>query len=146
MSRVAVRLQLQRHFPALLPYFDARYGLHTRLSLVGAPADVALTSRTGVQQGDPLGPFFFALGLAAATDLAWPTPAPATHDDAAPPASALLRPFYLDDGTIVGPLPAVVEAANKLVAACSDAHTNLRINAKKCVLWSPTVTPADRRA
>ena len=64
---------------------------------------------TGVQQGDPLGPFFFALGLAAATDLVLPAPSSAAADAGPAPPSTSLSLFYLDDGNIIGPLHEVVQ-------------------------------------
>ncbi len=47
-------------------------------------------SRTGVHQGDAMGPLAFALGLKSVTD-------------EAPALDLIWKSWYLDDGTIVGP-------------------------------------------
>ena len=83
-----------------------------------------ILSQQGVQQGDPLGPLFFAL--------AW-------H----PVAEAIQRvcpntwtSFYLDDGHLVGPLDELVSAMQLL----HDQGTALGVlvNLAKCWLWHPS--------
>ena len=154
ISRALIRAQLVQHFPVFLPYFDARYGRHTRLSVQAAPSDVFVLSRSGVQQGDPLGPFFFALGLSHVTAAVLPPPLP-PFDPALPIVSApvpapdaLVFPLFesiLDDVTLCGPLDRVVEVANEFLSACNTATSGLHVNASKCVLWSPTISPEGRR-
>ena len=45
--------------------------------------------------------------------------------------------WYLDDGTIIGPLSEVAAYAEKLVPAL--ASIGLQVNPSKCTLWGPDV-------
>ena len=64
-------------------------------------AKTTMLSTTGVQQGDPLGPLFFAAGL---------------HGVLLEPAaiSELLSKYYLDDGLHAGELPILDELLGQL--------------------------------
>lgn len=79
--------------PALLPYYLAAYGSHSRLYFKAG--DIIIASAEGVQQGDPLGPVFFALVVAKFLK------------DAPPLVATALAKchvlWFLDDGVFVGP-------------------------------------------
>jgi ribonuclease HI len=79
----------RRHFPDLAGYVEAAYGMPSSLFW----GDVVLTSASGVQQGDPLGPLLFALLLA---DL-W-------ENTGRPELPLDLLAWYLDDGIFAGDL------------------------------------------
>ena len=51
--------EVKTHFPQLYPWVVPCYGQHSHLKF----GDHRLSSEAGVQQGDPLGPLFFALLL-----------------------------------------------------------------------------------
>ena len=71
-------------------------------------------SKTGVQQGDPLSSLLFSL----------------TIDTATRAADTDINVWYLDDGTLAGPLPSVltsIERVRKEVEKCG-----LHLNEKKC--------------
>ena len=89
VSRQAVLDECAQHFPELLAWASWCYGQHPILwhSLR------SLTSQTGVQQGDPLGPFMFALVLQKMVTT--------IHTDEAC-AGLLQNAWYLDDGSIAG--------------------------------------------
>ena len=65
LDRPELLRQVRAHLPGLAPWVEWCYGAHSRLLCDGA----ALTSESGVQQGDPLGPLLFALTLQPA--LGW---------------------------------------------------------------------------
>ena len=141
LSRRLILQQLHLHFPHLIPYFSARYGNHTHLPVSGAPIDVSITSRTGIQQGDPLGPFFFALGLAAVTDPLL-VAAAASQDH---PLHKTTFLALLDDITITGPPQSVAQVANALLISTMSTESTLTLNSLKCVAWSHSI-PVDQRA
>jgi len=142
LSRRLILQQLQLHFPHLIPYFMARYGQHTKLPLATAPPGNFVNSCTGVQQGDPMGPFFFALGLTAVT-------APLFHAASSDPNHSLHRTTFLcllDDITIAGLPEDVAFVANSLMDAAVSTQSSLKLNSDKCVSWSYTVSAEDRAA
>ena len=159
MPRSLILSQLREHFPDLLPYFFTRYGLATNLTLAARGDFNATTilSQEGVQQGDPLGPFFFSLGLSAITSHAFaatgqpPPTAPdptGTSPTAAPSAPAIaaadhLRMFYLDDNYLVGTPEAVSDDYTRLVYSAGILAPGLLLNATKSYLFSPTVPMED---
>eukprot|EP00731_Ephydatia_muelleri_P016073 Em0009g497a len=77
----------------------------TNLGLHALIKDIAylrqLTSEAGVQQGDPLGPLFFALVLHKVID---------TIDADDDCLHLILQAWYLDDGVLAGPRQAVLRA------------------------------------
>eukprot|EP00731_Ephydatia_muelleri_P028492 Em0020g136a len=85
--RQAVMDQCATYFPELLPWVSWCYGSHTSLwHPMGQ-----ISSQTGVQQGDPLGPMLFALvlqKLVTSID---------ADDDC---LQLLLEAWYLDDGVL----------------------------------------------
>ncbi|KAL5473942.1 hypothetical protein EMCRGX_G028511 [Ephydatia muelleri] len=86
----------------------------------------SISSASGVQQGDPLGPLLFALVLQSVLKKL-----------AADPQcqQLLLNAWYLDDGALAGPGSAVLRALEVLGA---DGKPNgLILNPSKCELFSP---------
>ena len=82
-------------------------------------------STQGVQQGDPMGPFLFALGIQDVINLL--------------PKDMLLHRWYLDDGVLMGTLPQLHHAIELL-----EAHfpqRGLVVNYSKTTLWGPVATP-----
>ena len=71
-----------------------------------------------------MGPLGFALGLDVALDCC------STEETKIPWCA-----WYLDDGTLVGPLSALLEYLEKLVPAL--AAIGLEVNLTKCALWGP---------
>ena len=61
MKRETMLLACKEFFPDLYPYAYAAYGDHSWL----IHGDFIIHSCSGAQQGDPLGPFLFSLGLCA---------------------------------------------------------------------------------
>ena len=112
------------HFPELFPWTAWCYGKHPSL---WHPLGI-ISSESGVQQGDPLGPFFFCLVLqkilvAIAEDTAC--------------SGLLFHKWYLDDGVIAGSKPAV-ERALAIIQA-SGPPLGLCINLAKCELFSKVI-------
>ena len=89
VSRDAVLQECANHFPDLLPWVAWCYGSHPFLwHTMGQ-----LTSQSGVQQGDPLGPFLFAFVLHKV--------AGAIKEDSEC-SQLLYQAWYLDDGILAG--------------------------------------------
>ena len=102
----------------LLPYAVAAYGAHSALTFGAA----SITSSTGVQQGDPLGPLFFALTLDAAVE-----------NCAAQIAQLEHAPLmYLDDVSVIGQSDAVLGFAAAFTQHAADI--GLQVNASKTIL------------
>ena len=115
-----------RDFPSLYPYARMAYGNHTWLYF----GEHRIVSQSGVQQGCPLGPLFFSLLMADARSRA--------HDlmKERHPGLGLLdfEAWYLDDGTVAGPMEVVIAYIEALEEAC--ASVNLRFNRAKCEVIS----------
>ena len=84
-----------------------------------------ISSCCGVQQGDPLGPAFFALAI----------------DGCARSLKAPLNIWYLDDATIAGPAETVAEDLRTLCAGLPKL--GLQLNMTKCELFVPTDAPGE---
>ena len=112
VSRQALVEECATFFPKILPWVSWCYGSHT---LLWHPLG-QISSESEVQQGDPLGPLFFALVLqklissADADDQAW----------------------YLDDDALAGNRPAVLRAMH-IIEEIGPA-LGLYINVTKCEL------------
>ena len=119
VDRAAMLRQIRLHLPGLAPWAEWCYDRHSRLLFRGSP----LTSEAGVQQGDPLGPLFFALALQPALQ-------------AASAGAAGQRPelvlAYLDDVCLAGDARVVAAALTRLAAAARQV--GLRLNHAKCEL------------
>ena len=109
------------HFPELLPWSSWCYGQHPALwHPLGN-----ISSEIGVQQGDPLGPPHFCLGLQQVVS--------AIAEDA-DCASLLFLKWYIDDGVIAAPIAAIA----RVLAIIQDRGPplGLYIIIAKCELFS----------
>jgi len=114
---------ISSNFPVLLPWVLSTYGSPARLYFNGQ----FLLSHTGVQQGDPLGPLLFSLGL---------------HSILSRLRNSIPLPFmawYLDDGTLIGPTKDVSLAIKFLLQESS--LSGLSLNISKTELFWPTPDP-----
>ena len=108
------------HFPLLLPWTTWCYGQHPFLwHSMGT-----LTSEAGVQQGDPLGPFYFALVLHHLV-------LSISKDESC--QDLLFNAWYLDDGVVAGPSTSV----QHVVCLLQDLGPSLglHLNPSKCELF-----------
>ena len=118
IDRNLIMNQCKEHFPELLAWAKFCYGDHPKLGhILGS-----LSSQHGVQQGDPLGPLFFALGLYSVVK------------DIDAECQLLLHCWYLDDGVFCGTKSDVT----KLLRILNDATpiTGLNVKLSKCELYS----------
>ena len=91
-------------------FINQCYAINTNLMF----GDKVLKSCEGVQQGDPLGPFLFALGI----------------QDIVKNMNSALNVFYLDDGTLGGEVETVLEDLLKFKEVVKS-H-GLELNPTKC--------------
>ena len=122
VSRTALCHAVAEHFQQLMPYFWAAYGTHSCLVF----GSRILASASGVQQGDPLGPLFFSLALAARLE----APIAKLHEEG---LVLTLNGWYLDDGTIAGSEAAVARFVDLLLDL---GDVGLHLNLSKCELIS----------
>ena len=115
MDRKSMAQAVQIHLTALTRYYFSAYGAPTPLFF----GEWRIASQTGVQQGDPLGPLLFSLGLFAARSRIEATK---------------LEGWYLDDGIVACP-PSSVETVFAEVAA-QFASVGLAIREDKCEIVS----------
>jgi len=99
VERPAIAAEVQSKFPQVSTWFDLCYGNPSNLLVRGREP---IKSERGVQQGDPLGPFFFAVALQ-----------PALIKAASKGCHVLA---YLDDVHICGKPKAVENAIKALLA------------------------------
>ena len=121
VSRQALLSECSTHFPELLPWVSWCYSRHPVLwHTLGN-----LTSQSGVQQGDPLGPLLFSLVLNVVVK------AIATHPEC---GDLLYHVWYLDDGVLAGPSSHVRKALSLLIEL--GPPLGLHVNIKKCEVFS----------
>ena len=120
-SRQALLSECSTHFPVLLPWVSWFYSRHPVLWHTLAN----LTSQSGVQQGDPLGPLLFSLILNVVVK------AIATHPEC---GDLLYHVWYLHDGVLVGPSSHVRKALSLLIEL--GPPLGLHVNIKKCEVFS----------
>eukprot|EP00731_Ephydatia_muelleri_P011027 Em0005g1613a len=121
VSRHALLSECSTHFPELLPWVSWCYSRHPVLwHTLGN-----LTSQSGVQQGDPLGPLLFSLVLNVVVK------AIATHPEC---SDLSYHVWYLDDGALAGPSSHVRKALSLLIEL--GPPLGLHVNIKKCEVFS----------
>ena len=121
VSRQAVLDECSSFFPELLPWVSWCYGSHSILwHSMGK-----ISSQSGVQQGDPLGPMLFALVLHKLVSSI------EADDDC---IDLRFNAWYLDDGILAGERSAVVRALHLIEEL--GPHLGLFINYPKCEVFS----------
>eukprot|EP00731_Ephydatia_muelleri_P022126 Em0014g717a len=120
VSKQAVLDECATFFPELLPWVSWCYGSHSSLwHPMGR-----VSSQSGVQQGDPLGPMLLALVLhKLVTSIE-------VDDDC---LHLILEAWYLDDGVLAGERSAVIRALHLIEEL--GPHLGLHINFSKCELF-----------
>ena len=109
----------KRQIPSLLPWFHFTHGQSSPLFYNRE----VITSTRGTQQGDPLGPAFFALAIHKV----------ASSIRGVPGLEWLA--WYLDDGILVGEPAALLGILQTLTG--DFKAMGLTVNPGKCALWSP---------
>ena len=123
VSRDAIRNGLELHFPEQLPFFDLCYQCVGRLRVFRSDlmSFQWVESSEGTQQGDPLGPFYFALALQPILNkvrVQFPE---------------VLVMSYIDDVNLGGYPESVIRAANLL--NIESSFIGLQSNMDKCLFW-----------
>ena len=122
VDREVVLQAVRNFFPEVEAWFRFCYGAPAKLFCEG---DVLpFGSAQGVQQGDPLGPLLFALGLLQFCRVLKES---LSKDS--------LAVWYLDDGTVVGELGDVASAWRLILEEVGKLGLN--VNKKKCELFLP---------
>lgn len=117
MSRQHILTQVKKHFPGLLPWVSFSLGTEGTLFI----DDVhSIKSSRGVQQGDPLGPLLFSLGLHSIPSLIEQE----FKDE------NFFQVWYLDDGVLIGKRKHVLRALD-LINAESKSF-GMELNLQKC--------------
>ena len=116
---------VKEHFPELLPWVEFCYAGAAHLTF----GSHLLSSATGVQQGDPLGPLLFSLVLQRLI---------CTIKKEVP--DLLVNVWYLDDGVLIGSPGEVRKAYDILVQQGPDM--GLFLSPPKSELWWPRVADA----
>ena len=124
ISRAAVLQAVQARFPGLTRWAWWCYGGHTCLRFGSS----TLTSAGGVQQGDPLGPLFFALAIQALAEELQ--------------QGVDLAVFYLDDGLLAGDIAAVSAALTHLQHRAASLGLTLNLHKSEVIAVGST-SPAD---
>ena len=104
--------------------YPLAYSAYRHPSFLFFGGDIILSSE-GVQQGDPLGPLLFCLGI---------------HDLVSALQSAF-RVFYLDDGTLGGPVSSIKEDLSFL--ECHSPQLGLTLNQSKSEIIGKHRDPVD---
>jgi Reverse transcriptase (RNA-dependent DNA polymerase) len=124
IARGKILFKVQQSIPSLYPMTLQSYGSPSYL----AYGEHLLESRCGVQQGDPLGPALFCLAI----------------DDLVKSLRSEVKPWYLDDGTLIGEPTTVIEDVQKIMNCTTEI--GLRLNTEKCEIFAFGGTEADRLA
>ena len=132
LDREAMLLATRRLAPSLSPWVETCYRAPTHLSFGPFP----ISSESGVQQGDPLGPALFALTLQDAV-----VQSLAEADNAGRPLD--LCAFYLDDGVICGTQKAVAAFASSLKSRLSVLGLSLAADKRDVYPAVPEVATID---
>ena len=121
VSRAPMLQAVADHIPDLLPWVSFCYSSAPMLFA----GDKILFSETGVQQGDPLGPFLFALTI---------HPLIKKIAEKFPDITQI---WFLDDGTLYGP-PSILKEIFDLVKSEGPRY-GLTLNDAKCEIWWPNL-------
>ena len=113
LRRDVMLAKVRTYAPHIYAFVHQAYSKEPYLSF----GEDTILSSEGVQQGDPLGPFLFALGAVDITQ--------ECHTE--------LNCWYLDDATIGGPPEAVLAAYEKILE--SKSTHGLEINPAKTELY-----------
>ena len=137
MRRAAFLSELLRSFPSLVPLVASFYTRAGRLFVRSADGSVAtVLSTDGTQQGDPLGPFLFALGIQPCLE----------EVQAAFIYRGVLVLAYADDIHLVGP-PDIAYEAFCMLRVRLEKVAGLSMSFGKCHVWGTcgarTLTVAD---
>ena len=114
VERTAIQSNLKTLAPELLSWFEFT---HTEPSPLFCDKEILLSSQ-GTQQGDPLGPAFFALAIHPILELT--AGIPGIDWDV----------FYLDDGVLVGEAEALLQTLELLTT--QFGKVGLKVNMTKC--------------
>ncbi|CAE8636187.1 unnamed protein product [Polarella glacialis] len=128
VSRSQVLEQTRRHFPSLARWSQWCYSRPSKLVF----GSYTISSETGVQQGDPLGPLLFSAAIQPIVEQLRRLEVNGKKLD--------LATFYLDDGFLAGDIE-VVAAALRLVQS-EGAGIGLQLQLGKCQLLE-TLFPTD---
>ena len=129
ISRRAIAERLLANFPSLMPHFRRMYGHSGSLVFATDSEHVILSSEEGVHQGDPLGPFLFAVGI---HDLV-------SRVQAEHPEAVVLA--YLDDVFIIGPESVSADAFDQLKSLFGAIH--LVVADYKCEIFARRSASSD---
>ena len=147
VSRRAFLHEVSKAFPELLPWVDLCYGGSSHAHLWTSA--FMLSSATGVQQGDPLGPFLFAIALKPIIDRmralipTWQNEAD-RHQPGSESERDCLLAFYMDDGVIVGRHFVLLRALDFLRSR--EVRQKGFYLGHKCSVWWPSAPDHDMRA
>ena len=111
----------RKFIPALAPFASFCYSQHSKLFFNATH----IQSESAVQQGDPLGPLLFSLGL-------WPIIK--ELNDKLPNPNLMQNSWYLDDGIIAGTEEELCESLE--ILATHGNKCDLELRRDKCELWS----------
>ena len=120
IDREAFLSQIAIHFPSLLPWVSYMYANHSHIIF----GDMVISSQSGVQQGDPLGPLLFSLPLLLIIE------------EIKKECDLLLNVWYLDDGTLVGTAPEIAKALE--IIQKKGPKLGLHLNLSKCEIFWPS--------
>ena len=122
VDRGSILRAVKRYFPEMEAWYRFCYQSPAKLFCEGEV--LPFESSQGVQQGDPLGPLLFALGILHACKKL-----------KAELQADTLSVWYLDDGTIVGEADEVVRAWELIQTEVN--RVGLKVNKDKCELIAP---------
>ena len=112
-----------QHLPSILPFTKLLYGQPSPLIYRGINSTAVLSSREGVHQGDPLGPFYFCVAINACVQQFQDN-----HRD-------IVVSAYFDDIYLIGLPQSVSKALPELFSGLEQC--GLQMNPRKCELFHP---------